>query len=49
MIRINLLPHRELKRKQRQHEFFSMLGAVAGLGATIWFAGHYSLNNQLEE
>jgi len=49
MIRINLLPHRELKRKQQQHEFFSMLGAVAGLGATIWFAGHYSLNNQLEE
>lgn len=49
MIRINLLPHRELKRKQQQQDFFAMLGAVAGLGATIWFAGHYSLNNQLEE
>ncbi len=49
MIRINLLPHRELKRKQRQREFFVMLGAVAVLGVTIWFAGHYSLSNQLDE
>ena len=49
MIRINLLPHREIKRKQRQQEFFGMLYAVAGLGAAIWFAGHYSLNNRLEE
>jgi type IV pilus assembly protein PilN len=49
MIRINLLPHREIKRKQRQQEFLGMLYAVAGLGAAIWFAGHYSLNNRLEE
>lgn len=49
MIRVNLLPHRELKRKRQQQDFFTMLGAVAGLGATIWFAGHYTLNNQLEE
>ena len=32
MIRINLLPHREEKRKQREKSFYSLLalGAVAG-------------------
>ncbi|MBI4191350.1 MAG: PilN domain-containing protein [Betaproteobacteria bacterium] len=49
MIRINLLPHREIRRKQQQKEFYVMLGAVAGLGVTIWFAMHTYLNGQLEE
>jgi type IV pilus assembly protein PilN len=49
MIRINLLPHREIRRKQQQKEFFIMLGAVIGLGATIWFAAHSFLSGQLEE
>ena len=49
MIRINLLPHREIRRKQQQKEFFIMLGAVVGLGATIWFATHSYLSGQLEE
>ncbi len=49
MIRINLLPHREIKRKQQQKEFFIMLGAVAGLGAAIWFATHSYLNRELED
>jgi len=49
MIRINLLPHREIKRKQQQKEFFIMLGAIAGLGAVIWFAVHSFLGGQLEE
>ncbi len=49
MIRINLLPHREIRRKQQQKEFFIMLGAVMGLGATIWFATHSYLSGQLEE
>ena len=49
MIRINLLPHREIRRKQQQKEFFIMLGAVVGLGATIWFAIHSYLGGQLEE
>ena len=48
MIRINLMPHREIKRKQQQKEFFVMLGAVAGLGAATWFAAHYTLDLQLE-
>ncbi len=49
MIRINLLPHREIKRKQQQKEFFIMLGAVLGLGAAAWFAMHSYLGGQLEE
>ena len=49
MIRINLLPHREIRRKQQQKEFFIMLGAVMGLGATIWIATHSYLSGQLEE
>ena len=49
MIRINLLPHREIKRKRQQKEFLIMLGAVLGLGAAAWFAVHSYLNGQLEE
>ncbi len=49
MIRINLLPHRELKRKRQQQQFFVMLGMVLALGATIWFGGHYYMNEQLEQ
>ena len=40
MIRINLLPHREEKRKARRQQFalFAALVAVAGL--VVWFVGH---------
>ena len=40
MIRINLLPHREEKRKARRQQFilFSALAAVGGL--LVWFIGH---------
>ena len=49
MIRINLLPHREIKRKQQQKEFIIMTAAVLGLGAAAWFAVHSYLGGQLEE
>ena len=48
MIRINLLPHREIKRKQQQKQFFITLGIVAGLGVAIWFSTHEILDDQLE-
>ncbi|WP_374486906.1 PilN domain-containing protein [Zoogloea sp.] len=40
MIRINLLPHREEKRKARRQQFalFAALVAIAGL--VVWFIGH---------
>jgi type IV pilus assembly protein PilN len=49
MIRINLLPHREIKRKRQQKEFLTMLGAVAGLGIAVWFAVHSYLDERLQE
>ncbi len=47
MIRINLLPHREIKRKQQQKQFFIMLASTAGLGIAIWFGVHTALNGEL--
>lgn len=40
MIRINLLPHREEKRKARRQQFilFSAIAALGGL--LVWFIGH---------
>jgi type IV pilus assembly protein PilN len=49
MIRINLLPHREIRRKQQQQHFFIMLGAVVVIGAALWFAVHTYLDNQISE
>ena len=40
MIRINLLPHREEKRKARRQQFYSLLGMVSVLGALIVFLGY---------
>ena len=48
MIRINLLPHRELRRKDQQLKFFSTLGVVVGIGAVIWFAVHTYLSDQYD-
>lgn len=35
MIRINLLPHRELKRQARRRQYYILCAAVAGIGAAI--------------
>lgn len=48
MIRINLLPHRELKRKARQQQFAMLAGAACVLGIlTIW-AGHEAILGKIE-
>ncbi|OGA23155.1 MAG: fimbrial protein [Betaproteobacteria bacterium RIFCSPLOWO2_02_FULL_67_26] len=47
MIRINLLPHREIRRKQQQQQFFIMLGVVVVIGVAIWGAVHVTLDDQL--
>jgi len=44
--RINLLPHREMRRKQQQQQFFIMLGVVAAISGVIWFAVHSYLDGQ---
>jgi len=49
MIRINLLPHREMRRKQQQQQFFLMLGVVAAIGVAIWLLVHTYLGERLDE
>ena len=48
MIRVNLLPHRELRRRRQQQQFFVMLGGVVALAAAIWLLVHTTLGNQYE-
>lgn len=40
MIRINLLPHREEKRKTRRQQFALFAAVVALAGLAVWFVGH---------
>jgi len=47
MIRINLLPHREAKRKARRQQFYVLLGLVSLLAAVIWFLGFSIINRQI--
>ncbi len=46
MIRVNLLPHREIRRKAQQQQFFIMLGIMVAIGAGIWFGVHSYLDNK---
>jgi len=39
VIRINLLPHREEKRKARREQFYALSGLMLVLGGVIWFLG----------
>ena len=48
MIRINLLPHREIRRKQQQQQFFFLLGGVIAIGVGVWFIVHTYLDEQHE-
>ncbi len=47
MIRINLLPHREAKRKARRQQFYVLLGLISVLAAVIWFLGFSLINRQI--
>jgi type IV pilus assembly protein PilN len=49
MIRINLLPHRALKRKALQRQFFMVAVVVALFGAGIWFIVHSLLADRIED
>lgn len=46
MMRINLLPHREIRRKQQQQQFFAALGFVAIVGAVAAYGVYYYLDEQ---
>jgi type IV pilus assembly protein PilN len=49
MIRINLLPHRALKRKALQRQFFVVAAVIALFGAGIWFLVHSLLADRIED
>ena len=49
MIRVNLLPHREIRRKQQQQQFFILLGGVIAIGVAVWFVVHSYLDEELEK
>lgn len=40
MIRVNLLPHREEKRKARRHQFYALTGLVLVLAGVTWLLGY---------
>lgn len=47
MTRINLLPHREMRRKEQQKQFFIMLGIVVAIAGGVWFVVHTYLDSAL--
>lgn len=47
MVRINLLPWREARRKQRQQEFYLMMGAAVGIGVLLTGLIWAYLNGQI--
>ena len=47
MIRINLLPHREAKRRARRQQFFMLLGMVSVLAGVIWFLGFCLISTEI--
>ncbi len=51
MIRLNLLPHRIEKRRQRRQQFYLLAGAMVVLGALIGFSVHavYDLRVERQE
>jgi type IV pilus assembly protein PilN len=49
MIRINLLPYREEKRKARRQQFYGLLGLVSILGCLIVFAVYSVIDQSLSE
>ncbi|MEP6633709.1 MAG: PilN domain-containing protein [Luteimonas sp.] len=48
MARINLLPWRLERRKQRQKEFLTMLGIAALAGVVLWFLVNSYYNHQID-
>lgn len=47
MIRVNLLPHREEKRKARRQQFYAVSGLITILAGMIWFLGYGILNGYI--
>ena len=48
MIRVNLLPHREERRKTLRQQFYALSGLVAVLAGFIWFVGFGYINSLID-
>jgi type IV pilus assembly protein PilN len=48
MVRINLLPHRQIKRAERQRQFNLMLAATAITAAVLVFMGQTYISTQID-
>ncbi len=48
MIRINLLPHREERRKALRQQFYALSALVATLALFIWFVGYSLIDAMIE-
>lgn len=46
--RINLLPWREERRKQRERRVYGLFAGAAALGAVVWFVGHSHLDGRID-
>jgi type IV pilus assembly protein PilN len=49
MMRVNLLPHREIRRKQQQQQFVMALALVAIVGAALAYSVYYYLSNEYDD
>jgi type IV pilus assembly protein PilN len=47
VIRVNLLPHREEKRKARREQFYAVSGLITILAVMIWFLGYGIINGYI--
>jgi len=47
VIRVNLLPHREEKRKARRQQFYAVSGLITILAGMIWFLGYGIINGYI--
>ncbi|MDX5364604.1 MAG: PilN domain-containing protein [Pseudazoarcus pumilus] len=48
MIRINLLPYREVIRRERRRQFYVVSGLMVALGAAIGLVGHLYMTGKVE-
>ena len=48
MIRINLLPHREMRREKRKKEFVSLAGVIGAAGVATALAVGFGINSQID-
>ena len=48
MIRINLLPHREVKRRAKQMQFYALSIASVLLAVVVWAAAHVTIGSKID-